>query len=98
MIYLVFYDISTDKIRNKIARRLEAEGFERLQLSVFIGWMNPKTKPMWWKQLTTWAATDQLGKLYVIACTKKQFREMEAIGGNHMDIAYLIGDKNVIFI
>ena len=58
MIYLVFYDISTDKIRNKIARRLEAEGFERLQLSVFIGLMNPKTKPMLWKQLTTWAVTD----------------------------------------
>jgi CRISPR-associated protein Cas2 len=98
MIYLIFYDISTDKIRNKIAKRVVAEGFERLQLSVFVGLVNPFLHPNLWHQLTTWASSDDLGKLYVISCTKKQFREMKIIGDNPLDLNYLIGEKSVIFI
>jgi CRISPR-associated protein Cas2 len=98
MIYLIFYDISTDKIRNKIAKRLLAEGFERLQLSVFVGIVNPYLYANLWQQLNYWASADDLGKLYVISCTKKQFRQMKIIGDNPLDLNYLIGEKSVIFI
>lgn len=37
MYKLVFYDIENDKIRTKLAKKLEESGLIRLQYSVFIG-------------------------------------------------------------
>ncbi|MFN8243896.1 MAG: CRISPR-associated endonuclease Cas2 [Ferruginibacter sp.] len=37
MLRLVCYDIENDKYRNKLAKKLEAFGFERVQRSVFCG-------------------------------------------------------------
>jgi CRISPR-associated endonuclease Cas2 len=98
MIYLVCYDISIDKVRNKVAKSLVAEGFERLQLSVFAGLFNPRSKPDLWLQLQTWLAEDKQSKFYVIACTKNQLREMDVLGEYNLDLPYLLGEKSVIFI
>ena len=51
MIHLIFYDISTDRIRTKIARRLVAEGYERIQLSVFAGNPHPQSNTQLWQDL-----------------------------------------------
>lgn len=98
MIYLVFYDISSDQIRQKVAKRLIADGFERLQLSVLVGLFNPARRPGLWQQLQAWIQADQSGKLYIMACTKQQFSNMETLGNDEIDLSYLLGDKSVIFI
>ena len=35
--YLIIYDITNDKIRNRLAERLECYGLERIHYSAFIG-------------------------------------------------------------
>jgi len=40
MLTIVVYDITEDKIRNKIADRCKDYGLERFQFSAFIGWLN----------------------------------------------------------
>ena len=39
--YLICYDISTNSLRARLADLLLANGFERLQKSIFIGLDNP---------------------------------------------------------
>ncbi|AWS00432.1 CRISPR-associated endonuclease Cas2 [Metallosphaera hakonensis] len=40
MLYLVFYDISSDDLRNKVSNFLKQKGLERVQYSVFLGDLN----------------------------------------------------------
>lgn len=47
---LISYDIESDKVRLKLANKLIAAGFTRVQLSVFIG--DPKERVL--RQLTSW--------------------------------------------
>ena len=93
MIYLLFYDITTNSIRTKIAKLLIAEGFERLQFSVYTGLDNPKQNTFLWATLMKHLALEPTAKLYVIAMTKNNFRNMKIIGNFEHDIDYLLGDK-----
>ena len=98
MMYLIAYDIGSDKIRSKVARRLTAEGFERIQLSVFSGIVHPKAVKGLWQDLQTWLKQEKSAKLYVLKLTKNNFRSMEIIGPLDWDIDYLLGDQNSIFV
>jgi len=40
MLYVVFYDISNDELRNKVASFLKKKGLSRVQYSVFLGDLN----------------------------------------------------------
>lgn len=98
MIYLVIYDISKDSLRTKIAGRLVAAGYERIQLSVFLGLWNPKENLILWGELQSWLAQDSLSKLFVIPLTKNNFREMQVLGGFKPDVDYWVGDLHTLFI
>jgi len=45
MIVLVMYDITDDRVRNKLAAYLESKGLMRIQYSVFLGEIPRKTLP-----------------------------------------------------
>ena len=98
MTFLVFYDISNNRIRTKVAKRLLAFGFERIQLSVFCGLYHPKSNKVLWKELETLLATEQTAKFYVVKTSKKQFKNMDFLGSLDWDINYLLGCKNTLFI
>lgn len=40
MLYVVFYDITDNELRNKVADFLKKKGMRRVQLSVFVGELN----------------------------------------------------------
>lgn len=79
---LVTYDIEEDKYRNKLAKKLEAFGFERIQKSVFCG---THTLTQWRR---CWVAIQLLhrrygipdDKVYVLVIGKKMLRSMQYLG------------------
>jgi CRISPR-associated protein Cas2 len=93
MIYLLFYDITNDKIRTKIAKQLIAEGYERLQYSVYTFTQNPKNNRILWSSLKRSLAEEPNAKLYVLGITKKNFKNIQVIGDLNFNIVYLIGNK-----
>jgi CRISPR-associated endonuclease Cas2 len=94
-LYLVFYDITDDKPRNKAAQLLEQSGFVRIQYSVFCGLRHPAGHPVLWKNLQKLIekAARPGDKLYVLAVNKKNFRNMKIAGTFELDMAYLLGEK-----
>ncbi len=93
MIYLIFYDISSDSLRTKIAKRFIAQGYERLQYSVYAAIENPAQNLLIWNELTTLLKEEQTAKLYVIPVSKKNFRRIKIIGTFGYDLDYLMGEK-----
>ncbi len=98
MIYLVLYDISSDKMRNKVARRLVAEGYERIQLSVFTGIWDPKDNMLLWRDLNKWVKADDAGKICVVKVSKASFKDMHILGTFAGDLNYLAGDEHTMII
>jgi CRISPR-associated endonuclease Cas2 len=97
--YLVLYDITADKVRLAIAKLLEQSGFERIQYSVFCGLHHPENdKKMWQKIKTLVEQQDEPGdKVYVVAVSKKNFRNMKIAGTFTTDIDYLLGEKLTLY-
>ena len=93
MIYLIFYDITTDSIRTKIAKTLIEGGYERLQFSVFTGLEAPYENENYWKKLQNILSDEKEAKFYVIPISKKNFRKLKKIGIFELDMDYLTGDK-----
>ena len=96
--YLIVYDISSDRIRTKVAKRLVAEGYERIQLSVFCGNPNPKQVRGLWEDLCQWIESDPEGQLISLNIGPDNFRNLNAIGPVFIDFAYLLGEQNSLFI
>ncbi|MCK9220724.1 MAG: CRISPR-associated endonuclease Cas2 [Bacteroidales bacterium] len=98
MIYLVFYDISTDRLRNRIVKILERSGFERLQFSVFTGLENPVTNDYLWQKMVRILKDEPEAKLYVLSISQEQFVGMQGIGKEKVDLEYLAGLKRSLTI
>ena len=96
MLYLVFYDITSDALRNKAAKILIREGFERLQLSVFLGWENLGNEAR--QQLKALLSAEPEAKFYVLPIPKSSIKNIKWIGKADLDIDYLSGDKDSLFI
>ena len=98
MIHLILYDITSNKIRTRIAKRLIAEGFERIQYSVFVAAIDPRSNSSLLSDLKTWVATEKTAKLFLLKLSKEQFKNMIMLGETGCDIDFIIGAKNSIFI
>jgi CRISPR-associated endonuclease Cas2 len=95
-IFLISYDISSNKNRLKAAKLLQQYGYERIQRSVFTGLVAPqRNKPLWnsLKALvdTTEGAED---KIICFTVSKTAFRDMKIIGIFTADTDYLLGLKH----
>lgn len=98
MLFLIVYDISINSVRTKIARILITEGFERLQLSVFLGLTNPKANTVVWATINKLIQEDAMAKMYILPIPKSSLKNIKQLGIEKLDIAYLLGDKNSYFI
>lgn len=96
MLYLVFYDITSDKLRNKVAKILTQEGFERLQLSVFLGLEQIGQEAS--LQLRDLLQIEPDAKFYIVPVPKSSIKNIQCIGKMNLDIDYLTGDKDSLFI
>lgn len=98
MLHLVIYDISSNSIRTKVAKLLIREGFERLQLSVYLGIDNPNDLPQIWAQLQMLLKKEIEAKFYIFPIPKSSLSNIKSIGELGLDIDYLLGNKNSFLI
>lgn len=95
-IFLIAYDISDNKKRNKIAKLLERAGYERIQYSVFTGLTSPRKNADLWSRLEKTADIVQFpeNKIFSFAISITALQNMKTIGKFNADIDYLTGDKH----
>lgn len=75
---LIFYDIADDRLRTRLAKRLEAVGLQRLQYSVFVGRIRAQTlRRVLWRFRKALAEED---RLYVLPLTETQLSQMQMHG------------------
>jgi len=99
-IFVVSYDITDNKKRNKIAKLLEQNGYERIQFSVFTGLTAPNRNKILWTRLLKIADIENNPENKIICCaiSKTAFKSMKIIGNFTADIEYLLGEKNTEII
>ena len=102
MIYLICYDITNNKTRDKIARKLLSFGLYRMQYSVFIGLL---TTPLldklksWLKNTIGQSTTkDNLENIAILVLSKKHLQSLSFIGQIPVDLDEIMGTKNTIYI
>ncbi len=100
MIYLISYDIKSDKIRLKIAKKLLEYGLERIQFSVFLGMVKDSLLPTFKNQLKEIFKKADLtsDKLLMIPMTRNQLKKYATFEGNVPDFDYLCGDVLVLIL
>lgn len=99
-IFLISYDISDNKKRNRIAKLLEQFGYERIQYSVFTGLTSPYRNKELWGKLQRLTGSENLpeNKIICFAISKTALQNMKIIGTFNTDITYLLGLKHTEII
>ncbi|AAY81309.1 CRISPR-associated endonuclease Cas2 [Sulfolobus acidocaldarius] len=98
MLYVVFYDISDDDLRGKVADFLKKKGLVRLQFSVFFGELNSSRVKDLTAGLRLYAKRRSEGERFnvlILPVTETQFKQRIVIGGSgeHEER----GDSNVLW-
>jgi CRISPR-associated endonuclease Cas2 len=98
--YILMYDITSEKILQKVARNLEQHGYIRLNYSVWFGWNDPAKNPILKKKLLG-LLEDPLAKgsrLYFLPVNEKDFRMIRRHNGKKIDeLDYWMGDRATQF-
>lgn len=98
MVRIMSYDISVPKGRTKVHDYLEAQGFVRIQYSVFVG----KVKPAHWRRV--WRHLTHLHERYCAPADKvyshlleaQHFRDMCRLG-DPLDIDWVLNEIDVLW-
>ena len=100
MIYLVAYDIANDRTRKQVSDLLLAHGFERLQLSLFLGHKHPARMPSLWPRLQQLLQrhTPAGDRLVALPITLGQLQRLRIIGQLPVDLDLLTGKKKVLIL
>ncbi len=83
MLYVIFYDISNDELRNKVSDFLKKKGLKRVQFSVFFGELNSSRLKDVEAGLRRYARMNREGDRFnvlIIPVTETQFRQRIVIG------------------
>lgn len=99
MLRLIYYDISDTKARTKVSKYLEAQGFDRLQYSVFVG----KIESNRWEKVRSQLAflfekhCKSDDKIFSHVVERDHFKNM-SIFGRGPDKAWILHEIEVLFI
>jgi len=101
MIYLVTYDIESDRLRKKVADKILAWGLERVQYSVFMG---PVSKPLsqtmriFFENAFEREEIASQDTLLMLRLSPSEIQKMQVWGNDPYDREMLTGDKKVLII
>jgi CRISPR-associated endonuclease Cas2 len=99
--YLLMYDITNDKTLQKVAKKLISYGFERINYSVWLGWVNPLNRGNLKIELQTLMRNENAkgSRLYIIPVKPSTLGKMRSITGHKpKQLDYWLGKtKNVFF-
>ncbi len=99
--YLLMYDITHDRTLQKVAKKLQQNGFERVNYSVWLGWANPLLAGTLKKELQTLMRNELAkgSKLYVIPLTPASLGKMRNITGHKPhELDYWLGKQQNLFL
>lgn len=99
MVRIIYYDIAPDKARAKVHDYLEAQGFERIQYSVFVGVVDQHRWQKVWARLSSLHArycTDA-DKMYSHLIDPGHFEKMTILG-HGPDTDWILQRQEVLFI
>jgi CRISPR-associated endonuclease Cas2 len=98
--WLIAYDITADKLRDKTHNRLIYCGFTRVQFSVFMGTVEDKTLTdfiHWFKTKILTLATEDCS-LVVVPLSIGQVKATVSLGTKQLDYDDLTGEKHTLII
>jgi len=98
--YLVMYDITHDRTLQKVAKKLQQHGFERMNYSVWLGWINPLETGELKKDLQCLLKAEEAkgSCLYVIPLKPSTIAKMRSITGHKpAQLDYWMGQKQLLF-
>ena len=99
--YLVMYDITDSPTLQKIGRLMIKAGMERINYSVWVGWVNPADNPKVKKELmqliNSPAAKGSL--FYILPVSRTTMKKMRCINGRKpKNLDYWVGEKQLLVI
>jgi CRISPR-associated protein Cas2 len=96
--YLVFYDISDNRLRKQIADRLCAIGLERVQLSVFMGTIKIKKRQdfSWWFQQESVTFVTSKDSMVIVPLNPSQIVKRNVFGPKKIDVEMLTDTKRTL--
>ena len=89
MLYVVFYDISNDELRNKVASFLKKKGLSRVQYSVFLGDLNSsrlKDVEAGLRMISRLRKEGERFFVIILPVTENQFKQRVVIGDRFEDL------------
>lgn len=96
MIIWVVYDISSNRIRNQVAKVCKDRGLFRVQRSTFAGDLTTREQRALLVQLRKLIKSEE-DSVYLFATSKSQFDELEIVGKG-FDRELISGEKITIII
>jgi len=98
-LFLVTYDISSDKIRTKVAHKLTYFGLSRIQYSVFIGPLSITLLPQlknWLKGIEVDLATGN--SILIFPITHNSLQKRIIFGDATYDWQHLLGLRHTLYL
>jgi len=98
--YVVMYDITHPQTLQKVAKMLVQCGMERVNYSVWLGWVNPAKQPELKEKLAKLVNAEKAaGSLfYILPVAPKDVKRMRTITGRKpKDLDYWLGEKHTLF-
>ncbi|MBK8043739.1 MAG: CRISPR-associated endonuclease Cas2 [Haliscomenobacter sp.] len=96
MICWVIYDIENDKARNQVAKCCKQAGLYRVQLSVFLGELEPTRKDALHLQLEALINPDR-DKVYLFPMSKQELQQTVLLG-QAFDRKLVTGQVRALFL
>ena len=100
MPHLICYDITSNTLRAKLARKILEHGLDRVNKSVYLGTLSDSSLKALEQQLDDWIK--QQGKpqdsLIVLPVNAQQIHLMRVYGHNDLDRADLSGEKSTLIV
>ncbi len=100
-VYLLMYDITHERTLQKVAKKLQKYGFERVNYSVYLGWANPLESGTLKKELQTLLRAEEAkgSQLYIIPLKPPALAKMRSITGHKpASLDYWAGKAETLFI
>lgn len=100
MPHLICYDIADNSLRARLAVKITAAGFDRINKSVYLGTVSERslaTLQTWLEQQMKTRAQEG-DCLIILPVTVQQVQRMVVLGTDQTDREELTGSKNTIFI
>ena len=100
MPHLICYDIANNNLRTRLAAKIAAAGFDRINKSVYLGTVSDRSLAILqaWLQKQMQTKAQEGDCLIILPVTTQQVQRMLVLGTDQTDREELTGSKNTIFI